>query len=178
MNKKEEHVLREIIKYFNQNKRIPTIRYLQKIFLYKSPNSIFRVIVKLEKDGYLIRNKEKKLVIADSLINYDYNLKTIKIINRKEKYINIILNKKKKYLAYQINNNCLKKDGLIKNDVVIIQINKKITNNCIGLFLINNKYRIMKYKYLDGFYILKDKEELILNKVNIIGKVILIERKT
>ena len=177
MNKKEEKVLKEIICYFNKNKRMPTIRYLQEVFSYKSTNSIFRIIKKLEKDGYLIRNKFNKLVMSDSLLNYDNNLKTVRIINRKDKYVNIILNKKKNYLAYQINNNYFKNNGLIKNDIAVIQIDKKISNNSIGLFIIDNKYRLMKYRCLDGFYILSVKEDIILNKINLIGKVILIERK-
>ena len=177
MTNKEEILLKEIKKYFNKNKTMPTIRYLQKKLVYKSTNSIFRLLGKLKDKGYLTKNENNKLIINNSLLNYNNNLKKIKIINRKNSYVNIILNYKNDYLAYQINNNYFKKDGIIKNDILVIQINKKISNNEIGLFIINNKYRIMKYNYLDGFYILKDKEEIILNKIKVIGKVILIERK-
>ena len=176
MNQKEEKILEEIKKYYYINRRMPTIRYLQHIFSYKSTNSIYRYLKKLE-EKYLIRNKENKITIDNSLLKYDDNLKKVQIINRKNSFINLILNKRNNYIAYQVNNNYLKKYGFIKNDLLIIQKNKKLNNNDIGLFVIDNKKRIMNYNYLDGFYILKDNEELILNKVNLIGKVIMIERK-
>ena len=174
---RETILLNEIKKYFCTNKRMPTVRYLQNKLSFKSPNSITRLLKKLETKGYLIRNKDNKLVISNSLLHYKDNLKSIKIINRKNNFANIILNSKKEYLAYQVNNNFFIDDGIIKNDILIIQVNKKLNNNDIGLFIIDNKYRIMKYNYIDGFYILKDKEELLLNDINTIGKVILIERK-
>ena len=174
---KKELLLNEIKCYFKDNKRMPTIRYLQRRLSYKSTNSVYRLLVKLEKEGYLIRNNENKLTITNSLIYYDNGLKRIKIINRKNEFANIILNSNNSYLAYKINNNCFIKDGIVKDDILIIKVNKKISNNDIGLFLIDNKYRIMKYKYQDGFYILKDKEELILSNIDLIGNVILIERQ-
>ena len=177
MTEKEEKILKEIKRYFIENKRMPTVRYLQKTFLYKSTNSIFRIINKLEQFGYLIRNKDNKLIITNSLLNYNYGERNIKIINRKNRFVNLLLNSKSNYLGYQMNNDYFIKEGIIKNDLLIIQVNNKISNNDIGLFIIDNRYRIMKYKYLDGFYILKDKEEIILNKVKLIGKVIYIERK-
>ena len=91
------------------------------------------------------------------------------------KYINIILNKNKKYLAYKINNNYFNNIGILKNDILVIEVNKRLKPSDLGLFIIDKKYRIMKYNYKDGFYLLSDNEEILLNKVNIIGKVIMIE---
>ena len=85
--------------------------------------------------------------------------------------------KNKKYLAYKIHHDYFNNQGIIKNDTLIIEETKKIKPNDFGLFLIDNKYRIMKYNYQDGFYILSDWEEILLNRIKIIGKVIMIERK-
>ncbi len=177
MTEKEEIIIRTINHYYQENKTMPSLRYLQKELGYKSSNSISQYLKKLESKGYLRRNKNNRLIIDNSIFHYNENLKNIEIINRKKDYIKIILNKNKDYIAYQVNNDIFKKRGIIKKDILIIEKKKELDNNDIGLFIIDNKYRIMIYNYHDGFYILRDKEELILNKVKIVGRVILIERK-
>ena len=137
---------------------------------YKSVNSISQYFKSLERKGYLIRNNFNKLVINGNITS-NYNLKKIKIINTKNESIEISLNKRKNYIGYRINNNCFKNINILKNDILIIEINKKLNTNDLGLFIIDNKYRIMKYDYKDGFYILKDNETILLNHVKAIGKV-------
>lgn len=177
MNQKEEEILREIINYVKENQIMPTRRFLQKKFKFKSVNSITRYIKSLEKNNYLIRNNEGKLILNNASLFYQDNLKTIKIINLANQRVQLFLDKRKNYLAYRISNNNFCDKGISRGDILIVEINKKPQNNDLGLFIINNKYRIMRYKYKDGFYCLKDKEELVLNKVKLIGKVIIVEKK-
>ena len=153
---------------------MPTIKYLQKKLKYKSDNSIRQFIKSLEKKNYLNRTENNKLYINN--IESPYNLKNIKIINT-NKEINIYIKSNKQYIAYELNNNYFEKYHILKGDVLVIEKTKKIQNNELGLFIINKKYRIMKYFYQDGFYILKDNKEVILYKINLIGKVIEIKRK-
>ena len=177
MNKNIERVLEEIINYVKDNQSMPSMRYLQNKLNYKSVNSVFRYIKLLEENNYLKRNHEGKIII-NKYSEYYYNgLKTITIINRKNKYISLLLNKNDYYLAYQINHNYFNNIGIFNNDILIIKKNRKLNNNDLGLFIIDNKYRILKYTYKDGFYILSDNEELLLNKVKILGKVIMVEKK-
>ena len=176
MNEKEEKILEEIINYYKENKVMPTRRYLQKVFNFNSVNSITKYIKSLEEQNYLIRNKDNK-VILNKYTNENTNLKTITIINMNNKHINLILDKNKKYAAYRIHNNYFNNIGILRNDILVIEINKRLKPSDLGLFIIDKKYRIMKYNYKDGFYLLNDNEEILLNKVNIIGKVIMIERK-
>ena len=175
MNNKEEIILEEIINYVKDNYRMPTMRYLQKKLLYKSVNSITRYINSLEKQNYLIRNNENKLVLNKYSEYYKNGLKIIKIINSNH-YVHLLLNKSDKYMAYKIHNNYFNNIGVFHGDILIIKKTDKLKNNDLGLFIIDDKYRILKYQYKDGFYILKDNEELVLNKVKIIGKVIIIEK--
>ena len=80
MKEKEEEILQEIINYVKKNKMMPTRRYLQKSFNYRSINSITRYIKSLEKQNYLIRNDDDKIILNNySLL--DNNIKTIKVIN-------------------------------------------------------------------------------------------------
>ena len=177
MNKKEEILLREIIDYVYKNKTMPTRRYLQMKLGYKSINSITWYISSLLKQNYLTRNIDGKVVLNVLSKQYETGLKQINIINSIKDSVSLFLNKNKKYLAYKINHNYFNNIGILKNDILIVETNKKLKKNDIGLFIIDNKYRIMKYDYRDGFYILKDKEELILHKIKTIGKVIMVEKK-
>lgn len=176
MNEKEEKILEEIINYYKENKVMPTRRYLQKVFNFKSVNSITKYIKSLEEQNYLIRNKDNKIIL-NKYTNENTNLKTITIINMNNKHINLILDKNKKYIAYKIHNNYFNNIGILRNDILVIEINKRLKPNDLGLFIIDKEYRIMRYNYKDGFYLLSDKENVLLNKVNTIGKVIMIERK-
>ena len=176
MGEKEEKVLKEIINYYKENKIMPTNRYLQKVLNYKSVNSITRYLKSLERQNYLIRNNNDKLIL-NKYTSENTNLKTISIINMNNKQLNLIIDKRGKYIAYKIHNNYFNNIGILRNDVLIIEINKRLKPGNLGLFLIDNKYRIMKYNYKDGFYILTDNEDILLNKIKIIGKVIMIERK-
>ena len=176
MSEKEEQIFSTIIDYYKYNKSMPSIRYLQKKYSYKSTNSIYRYLNSLEKQNYLTRNANNKRIINQNIKeNYENGLKIINIINDKRKAY-LFLKKKKKYLGFIIKNNNFINDSIKENDLLIIEINSKIENSELGLFIINGKYRIMRYFYKSGFYILRDKEEIILNKIKLIGKVILIER--
>ena len=177
MNQKEEAILKEIINYVTVNKTMPTRRYLQKKLNFKSVNSITEYMKSLENENYLIRNKDNKLILNNYSFFYQSGLKSIKVLNRSKEKIQLFLNKGKKYFAYKMPNNTFYNRGIHTGDILIIEINKKLQNNDLGLFIIDSKYRIMTYNYKDGFYYLKDNDELILNKVKILGKVIIVEKK-
>lgn len=177
MNEKEEMILKEIISYIKDNHYMPTRRYLQKKLAFKSVNSITWYLKSLEKQNYLIRNNEGKIILNKNSKQYDNGLKNINFINKKKQYIQLYLDKNKKYLAFEIHHNYFCDKGINKNDILIIEVKKKPHNNDLALFVLDNKYRIMKYNYKDGFYFLQDKEELLLNKIKMIGKVIMVEKK-
>ena len=174
MTEKEELILKTICQYIKDNNTMPTRRFIQRKLNYKSVNSITQYFKSLEQKGYLKYNNNHKLIIGNSL--YNNNLKNIKIVNQKNQTIELLLNKKKNYLGYRLNNNCFENEFILKGDTLIIEKKKELNVGDIGLFIIDNHYRVMKYNYRDGFYLLSDKETLYLNHVKIIGKVIKIIR--
>lgn len=177
MTEKEQLVYEKIIEYYKENKYMPSIRELQKELNYKSPNSIYKIMKILENKNYLTRdNKKKKLIIRNNLNLFQNNIVNVSIINTKE-VITINLNSNKKYIGYKIKHDYFNYRYIKKNDYLIIEKTNKLTNEDLGLFVINKKYRIMEYKYQDGFYILKDKDTELLYRVKIIGKVICVYRK-
>ena len=176
MNENEEKIMKIIIQYYKKNQSMPTRRFIQKKLKYISVSSITQYFKSLENKGYLVRDSLNRIIINNYVIT-DYNVKRIKVLNLQNEYLNIILNKKKNYLGYRLNNNYFENQGILKNDFLIIEKDKKLNIGDFGLFIINSKYRIMKYNYKDGFYLLEDNEILILNHVNSLGKVIQIIRK-
>ena len=101
----------------------------------------------------------------------------MKVVNTKEKLI-LKLDIRKKYVGYKIKNDYFNDLYIKKMDYLIIEKTNNLKDNDLGLFVINKKYRIMKYFYKAGFYILKDSEILTLYRVKIIGKVVGVYRKT
>lgn len=177
MTEKEELILKKITSYYQENKIMPSIRELQKIIGYKSPNSIYQIIKQLETKGYLKRNNHNKIVLVDNPILEPTEFVTLKVVNTKEKLV-LNLNIRKKYVGYKIKNDYFNDLYIKKMDYLIIEKTNNLEDDDIGLFVINKKYRIMQYFYKDGFYILKDNEVLTLYKVRIIGKVIGVYRNT
>ena len=174
MNNKKELILQEIRRYYEVNKLMPSIRYLQKTFNYQSTNTIYKYLISLEDEGYLTRNSYHNLVLN----NYSnkHTIRNIKILNSKRS-LSLYLDNDHKYTAFVNQHNYFEKYNILKGDILIIKKKNKLQNNDLGLFLINNQYKIMKYTYKNGFYILEDIEEIILHKVKIIGKVVMVERK-
>ena len=175
MTNKEQEVLKQIEKYYNENGYMPSIRYIQKINNYKSPNSIYKIFKSLQNKGYLTNdNHKKKLIIINSF--FKEKIKCIKVINTNEVlYLNLIDNKD--YLAFKIKKNHFNHLFIKKDDYLIIEKKNKLTNGDLGLFYFNDYYRVMIYQYQDGFYILNDNTQEVLYKVKIIGKIIEIYRR-
>lgn len=164
LNEKELYIYETIYNFINKNSYSPTIRELCKLTNYKSTKTIYRYLNKLKENNYIDLKKHKKRCI---IINNFIQEKVI-VINTKEK-INININSDN--VVFQIKNNYFKDYYIKKNDYLIINTKKKIKNNDLGLFLINNKYRVMKYSFYDGYYILEDNEKEILSRINLIGVV-------
>ena len=84
MNQKEKDILIAIKKYYHINKRMPTIRYLQNAFSYKSTNSIFRYMKRLEEKGYTSKGKGHGygLTLAKSIIDNNKKLSSEKRISK------------------------------------------------------------------------------------------------
>jgi len=162
LNEKELLIYKTIYKFINKNNYSPSIRELCNLLNIKSTKTICKYLKTLMEKNFINYHQQKKRTI---MINKNINNK-INVINTK-KIIEINFNSN--HLLYQIKNNYFKNYNIKKNDYLIINIEKKIKDNDLGLFIINDKYRIMKYMYLDGYYILEDNTKEVLNKINLVG---------
>ena len=82
MNYKEELILKEIIDYNCVNHIMPTRRYLQNKFGYKSVNSITQYIKSLIKQNYLRYDNNHNIVIDNTLIMQENNFQVISLIHQ------------------------------------------------------------------------------------------------
>ena len=176
MTEKEGKVYQKMIDFYKENKTMPSVRDIQKELDYKSQTTIYKVLKTLEDKGYLKRNKKKKFVFVNNIELEQKEFVIIKVINTKEELL-LNLNIRKKYIAYKIKNNYFNHFFIKENDYLIIEKTKDLNNNDLGLFIIDNKYRILLYSYYDGFYLLKDYETITLYRIKIVGKVISVYRK-
>lgn len=170
LNEKEIKVYETIKKFIEVHRYSPSIRELNNILNYKSTKTIYRYLKNLKEKGYLNYQEHKKRSIS---IN-DTIKKNIVVMNTK-KILNINFNED--IVIFQIKNNYFQNLAIKKNDYLIINIKSKIKDGDIGLFIINNDYRVMRYTYYDGFHILEDNEKEYLYKINLIGKVVGIYRE-
>lgn len=162
LNDKELLIYKTIYTFINKNNYSPSIRELCKLLDIKSTKTIYNYLKKLKEKNLIYYDHNKKRTI---IINKNINNK-VNVINTK-KIIEININSN--HLIYQIKNNYFENYNIKKNDYLIINIEKKIKNNDLGLFIINNEYRVMKYTYIDSYYILEDKTKEILNRINLVG---------
>lgn len=178
MNEKEQDILDKIINFYRKNNYMPTIRDILHETNYKSTNTIYKYIKKLVDMDFLIKDKTNGKIYLNGTYNFDTNncIKKINIINTKET-LTIETKINKQYIGFQIKNNYFENINIQRNDYLIIEKTEKLKNNDLGLFIINKKYRIMKYEYYDGFYFLTDNTTETLYRVKIIGKVVSIYRK-
>ena len=168
--------------YYENNNIFPNLKTIKKISKYKSYNSIYKYIKVLEDNNYLKYDYDKKEIIHLKGCIVKNTILQIPYIN-KDKYFKIdnsILNEKENYYIYKVLNNDLKKEGIIKNDLVIIDRNKTYINNKIILFKENNNYNLYKCVKKDEIIRLKNNQKIInlITTNNIIGKVVLLIRNT
>ncbi len=169
----KDDVLKIIKNFYKENGYMPSIRFIQEKLKYKSTSFVYRIMMKLAEEGYLIHHKDtKKWMIANPTDEY------IKVKALNEDDYLMIKQNKKNYIVYKIKNNRFIDKNIIKDDYLIVEKTNKLDNNTLGLFIYNNSYHIMNYNYIDGFYILDDGvNKEYLYKVQIIGKVIGLQRK-
>lgn len=161
LTEKEKKVYETIKVFLLQKGYSPTIRELCQILNYHSTKTIYKYLISLKEKNFIHYKKRKKRSITIKYLKQNIE------VNK----INNLLNYDDNYYIYQIKDDYLKKYFIKKNDYLIINPKKKIKNNDLGLFFINNKYQVMHYQYYDGYYILEGLTKEFLYKINLIGVV-------
>ena len=165
-----------IEEYYKKYNVLPNLNTIKKITNYKSYNSIYKYLSILEKNNLLKYDSNKKEIIYLKVSNQNNNIMKIPYLDQNNYYYieSNILNNNKNYYIYKIKDNDLKKNGIIKNDLVIIEKNNKKVDNKLVLIKYNDSYKLFKCEKKDDFIrLINDKKAIdyITNK-DIIGFVI------
>lgn len=164
LNDKEIKIYETIKSFIKDNGYSPSIRDLCKILNIKSTKTVYNYLVKLKGKKIIdFPKSQKRSLSITNTVNY-----SLLIINTKNMMTFDIENN---HLLFQIKNNFFNEYFIKKNDYLVINVKKRIKNNDLGLFLINDEYRIMKYTYYDGYYILEDNKKEVLYQINLLGVV-------
>ncbi len=178
---KQEFFFKLIESYYKETNILPNLNTLKKISNYKSYNTIYKYLSQLESKKYLTFDPLKREVIYLKGSCEKNNIYKIPFIN-KEEYIHVEnrkLNPSMNYVAFKVSDNSLKSNGIIYQDILIIEKNTKYLNNKFILININEEYKVFQYRKKDGFiHLLNDRKVYpIIGLNNIIGKVILLIRE-
>lgn len=159
LTKKQEEVL-DCIKEFIANYGFPpTVREICKAKNLSSPSTVQMHLNSLAEKGYLKKDKAKsrtiELIVENEYLNKKNDIMQIPFKDsQKNEYINIpysIVPKNDNLFAYLVKNNDLINHNILKNDIVIIQKQKTITNNDIGVYIEENKIIFEKTKNSEIF---------------------------
>jgi len=161
---RQKEVLNLLYGFIDEKGYQPSIREIANELNVKSTNSIWKILLALEKKGYiekidkknrsiklLVKKKEKGIpiigkVAAGSPILSDENI--IGYLNPAAEY------KEKDIFALQVQGDSMVEAGILDDDYVIVKKTNKISNKEIGVFYYFGEFTVKKFK--------KDKNKIIL----------------
>lgn len=162
MTENEVKIFEIIKRYIDNYNEGPTLREIQNKLGYLSISNIYSNVLKLDKKGYIIYKKGRKKGIYLPSTKKNIYLKTINTKKMSFSFCNKII--------YKVKGDYFSNINIHNSDYIIIDKNKKILTKGLGLFLIENKPRLMKYEVIDTYYILTDYETLYLDRIDFLGR--------
>lgn len=201
LTSKQKEVLIFIKQFAAKNKYPPSVRQICKAMDLKSPATVHVHINHLINKGLLKRGEQGNHLL-ELLVPNEYDVKSDEVINvplvKKENYNNTLevientleffplpsylIPKKKEVFTIVANGNDMINANIFDNDMVIIERCKNIKNGDIVVAITENSETILRKLFKDGEkYILQAEnneiEDIVVNKIIILGKAIGLYRK-
>jgi SOS regulatory protein LexA len=143
----------EIIKFYRQNKRMPSYSEIMKLFNYKSKNSVFKLVKKLKNHNFL-KQDEKGRLIPKNLFT---NLKVLGQISAgfpslaEEELIDtmsldefLVKNQEATYML-KVDGDSMKEAGILAGDMVLVDRSLNPVDGDIVIAAVDGQWTI---KYL------------------------------
>lgn len=173
LTRKQEEVLMFIKKYIAKNEYPPTVREIAKAVNLSSPATVHVHLQNLIEKGYIKRNKRNKrileVLVPNEFLQVSNNELIIPLVNNTKKNSSFKILKDyicnyNQVIAFKIDNDNLINLGILFDDILIFEVNNKISDNDIILIKNYNKYEVKK-------------NNNDINKKNIVGKLVRLYRE-
>ncbi len=173
LTKKQSKVLSFIKKYIESNKTSPSIAEIQHHFAYRSPKAVSDFLVILVRKGHIKRAKKgqsRSIILTLDGENKEAKMSDNNSTNMKELIIaskpsggnpfSIFMNSKEKmlvdknllgandeYFIAKVEDNSLKKDGILSLDLAIIKQTQRPKNKSFALAIFNDELILRKIEW-------------------------------
>ena len=178
LTEKQSAMLSAIKEWITENGYPPTVRELQEIFHFASVNAVYKVLVALEKKGF-IRKRERGSARGYEVVGWkpfiDGRVKTLPLVGQIaagppivayeniENYLSVDVETVgvEGNFALRVRGNSMIDAGIQDGDIIIIQQVSDCTNGAIAIALLNDEATVKRvYKESNRYRLQPDNPEL------------------
>ena len=201
LTKRQEDILKALKKFIAKHGYPPTVREIGSMLNLSSPATTHFHLNKLEEKGYIRKNEAKnralELLVPNEYIEKKDNIIDIPLLGKvtagnpieaiavPDEYFSVpsaMINTKKEVFSLRVSGESMINVGIYDGDIIIVERKNTATNGeKVVAMTEDNEVTVKTYYKENGYFRLQPEndtmEPIILDKVNILGKVIGLYRK-
>lgn len=201
LTKRQEDILKALKKFMAKHGYPPTVREIGAMLNLSSPATTHFHLNKLEEKGYIRKNEAKnralELLVPNEYLEKEENVVEIPLLGKvtagnpieaieiPDEYFSIpasMINSKKEVFSLRVSGESMINVGIYDGDIIIVERkNTAINGEKVVAMNEENEVTVKTYYKENGHFRLQPENDtmapIILDKVNILGKVIGLYRK-
>ena len=201
LTKRQEDILKALMKFMAKHGYPPTVREIGTMLNLSSPATTHFHLNKLEEKGYIrkyeAKNRALELLVRNEYLEKDDNVVDIPLLGKvtagspieaievPDEYFSVpaaMINTKKEMFSLRVSGESMINVGIYDGDIIIVE-RKNTANNGEKVVAMteDNEVTVKTYYKENGYFRLQPENDtmapIILDKVNILGKVVGLYRK-
>lgn len=201
LTKRQEDILKALMKFMAKHGYPPTVREIGTMLNLSSPATTHFHLNKLEEKGYIRKNEAKnralELLVPNEYLEKDEQVVDIPLLGKvtagspieaievPDEYFSVpaaMINSKKEMFSLRVSGESMINVGIYDGDIIIVE-RKNTANNGEKVVAMteDNEVTVKTYYKENGYFRLQPENDtmapIILDKVNILGKVVGLYRK-
>ena len=201
LTKRQEDILKALMKFMAKHGYPPTVREIGTMLNLSSPATTHFHLNKLEEKGYIRKNEAKnralELLVPNEYLEKDEQVVDIPLLGKvtagspieaievPDEYFSepaAMINSKKEMFSLRVSGESMINVGIYDGDIIIVE-RKNTANNGEKVVAMteDNEVTVKTYYKENGYFRLQPENDtmapIILDKVNILGKVVGLYRK-
>lgn len=201
LTKRQEDILKALMKFMAKHGYPPTVREIGTMLNLSSPATTHFHLNKLEEKGYIRKNEAKnralELLVPNEYLEKDDNVVDIPLLGKvtagspieaievPDEYFTVpaaMINTKKEMFSLRVSGESMINVGIYDGDIIIVERkNTAINGEKVVAMTEDNEVTVKTYYKENGHFRLQPENDtmapIILDKVNILGKVVGLYRK-